>query len=47
MLRDEGSANGTKLNGQRVNKDQMLPLTEGDRIQIGETGLVFLSRGPS
>ena len=45
MLRDEGSANGTKLNGQPVNKFpkfQTLPLTEGDRIQIGETVLVFL-----
>ena len=42
VLRDEGSANGTKLNGQLVNKFQMLPLAEGDRIQIGETVLVFL-----
>ena len=42
VLRDEGSANGTKLNGQPMNKFQMLSLTEGDRIQIGETVLVFL-----
>jgi FHA domain/TIR domain len=42
VLRDEGSANGTKLNGQTMNQFQMLPLTEGDRIQIGETVLVFL-----
>ena len=42
VLRDEGSANGTKLNGQRVNKDQLHPLNDGDQIQIGETVLVFL-----
>ncbi len=42
VLRDEGSANGTKLNEQPMNKFQMFPLAEGDRIQIGETVLVFL-----
>src|SRR5947209_10660144 len=40
-LRDEGSANGTKVNGHKVNKDQLLPLNEGDKIQIGETVLIF------
>jgi FHA domain/TIR domain len=47
VLRDEGSANGTRLNGQRVNKDQVLPLTDGDRIQIDETVLVFLKGNAS
>ncbi len=40
-LKDEGSANGTKVNGQQVNKFQTWPLQEGDRIQLGQTVLVF------
>jgi FHA domain len=40
-LRDEGSANGTKVNGQPVNKYQPYPLQEGDKIQLGQTVLVF------
>jgi len=40
-LKDEGSANGTKLNGQMVNKYQTYTLREGDRIQLGQTVLVF------
>lgn len=40
-LKDEGSANGTKVNGQLVNKFQTHPLQEGDRIQLGQTVLVF------
>jgi len=41
-LRDEGSANGTKVNGQTVNKYQTYPLQEGDKIQLGQTVLVFV-----
>jgi pSer/pThr/pTyr-binding forkhead associated (FHA) protein len=40
-LKDEGSANGTKVNGQLVNKFQTYPLQEGYRIQLGQTVLVF------
>jgi pSer/pThr/pTyr-binding forkhead associated (FHA) protein len=40
-LRDEGSANGTKVNGQTVNKYQPYTLQEGDKIQLGQTVLVF------
>jgi hypothetical protein len=43
-LKDEGSANGTKVNGQLVNKYQTYPLQEGDRIQLGQTVLVFTKR---
>jgi FHA domain len=43
-LRDEGSANGTKVNGQPVNKYQPYPLQEGDKIQLGQTVLVFAKR---
>jgi len=41
VLRDEGSANGTKVNGQPVTKYQPYPLQEGDKIQLGQTVLVF------
>ncbi len=43
-LKDEGSANGTKVNGQLVNKYQTYPLQEGDRIQLGQTVLVFAKK---
>jgi hypothetical protein len=43
-LKDEGSANGTKVNGQLVNKFQTYPLQEGDRIQLGQTVLVFAKK---
>ena len=43
-LKDEGSANGTKVNGQLVNKYQTYPLQEGDKIQLGQTVLVFSRR---
>jgi pSer/pThr/pTyr-binding forkhead associated (FHA) protein len=43
-LKDEGSANGTKVNGQLVNKYQTYPLHEGDKIQLGQTVLVFAKR---
>ena len=43
-LKDEGSANGTKVNGQLVTKHQTYPLQEGDKIQLGQTVLVFGKR---
>ena len=43
-LKDEGSANGTKVNGQLVAKYQTYPLQEGDKIQLGQTVLVFAKR---
>jgi len=43
-LKDEGSANGTKVNGQLVAKYQTYPLQEGDKIQLGQTVLVFNKR---
>lgn len=42
VLRDCGSANGTYLNGTRVQMDT--PLHVGDRIVIGDTSLVFQDR---
>ena len=41
LLRDENSANGTLVNGQRVT-DHMLE--DGDKIQVGQTLLVFVYR---
>jgi hypothetical protein len=40
-LKDEGSANGTKVNDQLVDKFKTHPLKEGDQIQLGQTVLVF------
>ena len=39
VLQDLGSANGTYYNGSRA--EQPIPLTNGGRIQIGETEIVF------
>jgi serine/threonine protein kinase len=44
VLRDAGSASGTRLNGQLVNEFQDYPLQEGDRIQISQTVLIFSRR---
>ncbi|MBV9690522.1 MAG: FHA domain-containing protein [Ktedonobacteraceae bacterium] len=43
-LKDEGSANGTRVNGQMLSKHQTVPLQEGDKIQLGQTVLVFVRR---
>jgi pSer/pThr/pTyr-binding forkhead associated (FHA) protein len=39
VLKDCGSANGTYLNGSRVEHDH--PLRTGDRIRLGDTEIVF------
>ncbi|MGH9420097.1 MAG: SpoIIE family protein phosphatase, partial [Thermoanaerobaculia bacterium] len=39
ILKDCGSANGTYLNGTRVERDH--PLRTGDRIRLGDTEIVF------
>ena len=41
VLKDLGSANGTYLNGSRV--EQITMLRSGDRIRLGDTELVFES----
>lgn len=41
ILKDCGSANGTYLNGSRVDRDY--PLKSGDRIRLGDTEIVFIS----
>ena len=43
LVADLGSTNGTELNGRRINREE---LTDGDRITVGGTDLVFgRSRG--
>jgi signal transduction histidine kinase len=42
MLKDLGSANGTWINGQRIERSAMLKL--GDQIRVGRTILVFGSQ---
>jgi hypothetical protein len=42
ILRDENSANGTYVNGQRVAGDYLLQ--DGDEVQVGQTVLVFQQR---
>ena len=45
MLKDLGSANGTYLNGSRVERDEVLKT--GDRIRLGDTEIVFETSGAS
>lgn len=44
VLKDCGSANGTFLNGVRVQND--VPLKPGDRIGLGDSEIVFQSEAP-
>lgn len=41
IIRDEGSANGTYVNQQRISEQS---LEEGDEIQVGQTVLAFVRR---
>lgn len=41
VVRDCGSANGTQLNGKRIDKE--IPLRPGDRITLGDSELIFQS----
>jgi diguanylate cyclase (GGDEF)-like protein len=42
LLRDLGSANGTWLNGRRL--ERAMPLTDGDLLRLGEVTLKFYDR---
>ncbi len=44
-LLDSGSANGTLLNGRRVATGAMVPLREGDRINLGAWTVITVHRG--
>jgi diguanylate cyclase (GGDEF)-like protein len=43
-LRDEGSTNGTFLNGHQVTPDRPVQLAEGDRVQLGSNVVLKLVR---
>ena len=38
---DEGSTNGTQVNGQRIPAGQGVPLNSGDEVRIGDTKILF------
>jgi hypothetical protein len=40
-LEDQGSANGTELNGHRIPDGRVAPLRDGDRIGIGDAVVVY------
>jgi hypothetical protein len=42
LIRDTGSTNGTFVNGRRVVEAKLTP---GDRVSVGQTPFVVLSRG--
>jgi pSer/pThr/pTyr-binding forkhead associated (FHA) protein len=44
-LEDQGSANGTELNGHRIPDGRVAPLQDGDRIGIGDTVVVYVEGG--
>ncbi|MBQ3965419.1 MAG: FHA domain-containing protein [Treponema sp.] len=41
FLRDDGSTNGTFLNGKRIPDDKYIRLNAGDKITIGTANLVM------
>lgn len=44
-LEDQGSANGTELNGHRIPDGRVAPLRDGDRIGIGSAVIVYSEGG--
>ncbi|NOY74870.1 MAG: FHA domain-containing protein [Kiritimatiellaeota bacterium] len=46
-LKDLGTTNGTKLNGEKIPPDEPSPLKKGDRIAIGKQTMVFAETKPS
>lgn len=48
-LKDNGSANGTKLNGHTIPEARVAPLRDGDRIGIGPVTIIYTERsaGPA
>jgi pSer/pThr/pTyr-binding forkhead associated (FHA) protein len=42
---DPGSANGTQLNGREIGTGNLVPLREGDRINLGAWTVISVHRG--
>jgi hypothetical protein len=43
LIQDAGSANGTIVNGRRVDVDSKQPLADGDRIRLGDVEAIYHS----
>ena len=43
-IRDEGSTNGTYLNGKRIKPQRLVEVADGDRVQLGTTVVLKLVR---
>ena len=41
-IRDKGSRNGTRINGQRIPPEQPVPLTTGDTVRLGRVVMVYI-----
>ena len=46
ILKDIGSTNGTRLNGQTVAPDEEHPLRDGDTVMFGKVQAVYASENP-
>jgi pSer/pThr/pTyr-binding forkhead associated (FHA) protein len=44
---DPGSANGTLLNGREIVVGELVPLREGDRINLGAWTVITVRRAPA
>jgi pSer/pThr/pTyr-binding forkhead associated (FHA) protein len=44
-IKDMGSSNGTSVNGEELEADEFRRLEDGDRIEIGDTVLVYRREG--
>ena len=44
-IKDMGSSNGTKVNGERLEADEFRRLEDGDRVEIGNTVFVYRREG--
>ncbi len=41
FIKDEGSTNGTFLNGSRIPNDKYVKLNPGDKVTLGSVSLIF------
>ncbi len=45
QIKDMGSSNGTLVNGEKISQSTFRPLSDGDKIKIGDTLLVYRKMG--
>lgn len=45
QIKDMGSSNGTEVNGEKIAEDTFYPLSDGDKIKIGDTLFVYWKTG--